>query len=165
MLCLHAGELRSSQFVHAWFGVIRLAECAVHGMPMAPVERAEEKGEYLVQEIDLTGACDYGEQYLRMIDEAANAEEPDDTRMCIGDALMVGQSVLDLLEDGIAKQTEVEHLDRLEASLHQFILSMDTAEQAIEISDDDLCDLVAEMRRYAERAMDMLGSASRTPIS
>lgn len=112
-----------------------------------------------MSDIDLTGAHEYCEQYLRCVDEAVNAEDPDDARMSIGDALMVGQMVLDVLEEAMASPTAFDCSDQLDEVMHLFILSMDTADQAIEVGDEDLGDLTLEMKRHADVALHLLTSS------
>lgn len=114
----------------------------------------EEECPVSEDELQLIGAQEDGDRYLRRIFEAISADSPDEARRQVQEALNFGDSMMDSLEEALTISEDPEGADLIEDAMQNLGLSMDLGEQIMDAGDEELDDLLSEMRRYAEQAAD-----------
>jgi hypothetical protein len=108
---------------------------------------------------NLLNAHDQAAEYIRLINEALTAEDTSEMKQKIEDALSFAQNSLDELDEAMAKIESPEAVEHIEAAMNGLVVSMDLGDQVLEASEDEVEDLVSEMRQHALEATAYLNDA------
>jgi hypothetical protein len=101
-------------------------------------------------EVYVVNVQDEADRYISHIEEALSSVDSDEIRQHIREAIPVGQTLMDALEDLLNSTEDPDMADRAEEAMHHLGMSLDEADRALESPDEDIEDILSEMRRYAE---------------
>jgi len=111
------------------------------------------------EQVRLLNAQNQASQYMRRIDEAMAADDPVEMKQHVQEAIPFGQNALDHLDDALSMTEDPDVADRVEEAMHHLGLSMDQGDQALDASEEEMEDFVAEMRKHAQQSTVYLGEA------
>lgn len=110
-------------------------------------------------QVHLLNAHDQMAEYLKFIDEALGEEEVSKTKLQLERALSHAQHALDELEEAMTSIENPDSVDSIEAAINSLVVSMDLGDQAVDALDDEVEDLVSDMRRRALQATAYINDA------
>jgi hypothetical protein len=84
------------------------------------------------------------------------SDDIDSIRQHVQEAMAYGQNVLDSLDPALDAAEDPDVIDNIEEATHQMVMSMDQGDQALEASEDEMSDLLVEMRRHAEQSLNFM---------
>lgn len=114
------------------------------------------------EEMHLLNAQDQISRYVRHIDEAAGSGEPGEMRRYLREAVPFGQNTLDDLDEALNMTEDPLVAEAVEGAMRHIAWSIDQGDQAIEASDDEMEELVSDMRKQAQQAASYLAEAMGT---
>ena len=107
----------------------------------------------------MMSAQEQADRYITHIDEALASGDPLEMRHHIQEAMPYGQMIIDNLEDALNETEDPDVVDRIEEAMDHLSISMEQGDQALEMLEDEMPDLLMEMRRHAEQSTSFLGRA------
>lgn len=103
--------------------------------------------DYVVMDVQ-----DETERYLYHIEEALGSSDVVETRRHVQESTLAAQSIIENLEELMNSTEDPDVADSVEEAVQHLVMSIDQADLAMDVSEDEIEDILLEMRRHAERA-------------
>ncbi|MCL6630830.1 MAG: hypothetical protein K6U00_14645 [Armatimonadetes bacterium] len=110
-------------------------------------------------QVHLLNAHDQMAEYLKSIDEALAEDEVSKTELQIEKALSHAQHTLDELDEAMSSIENPDTVDSIEAAMNSLVVSMDLGDQVVDAPEDELEDLISDMRERALQATAYINDA------
>jgi ABC-type transporter Mla subunit MlaD len=108
------------------------------------------------EELYTVNVQNQGERYLSCIAEAMDCSDAGEMTRHVQEAIPVGQSLMDDLEELLDSTEDADISEKIAQAMHQIGLAVDQTYDSLESSQEELPELINQIHRHAERALDYI---------